>query len=171
MSDMMRAVVIARYGGRWKCSGGQCRRRALARCWYSCMPADCAAPTCICCRAARKLGNLPRIIGHELAGEIVELGDGVAQWRLGDRVTAAIDITCGRCRHCLTGETQRCVAMRRIGFEQDGGHADFVSVPAANLVEVPAEISYDAAAILPDAVACMSHSLVHQGGVGSGNAC
>ena len=58
--------------------------------------------------------------------------------------------------------------MRRIGFERDGGHADYVAVPAANLVAVPAEISYAAAAILPDAVACMYHSLIHQGKVGIG---
>ena len=58
--------------------------------------------------------------------------------------------------------------MKRIGFERDGGHADYVAVPAANLVALPAEISYEAAAILPDAVACMYHSLIHQGGVGIG---
>ena len=83
-------------------------------------------------------------------------------------MTAAIDVTCGRCRHCLAGETQLCRAMKRIGFERDGGHAEYVAVPAANLVALPAEISYEAAAILPDAVACMYHSLIHQGGVGIG---
>jgi 2-desacetyl-2-hydroxyethyl bacteriochlorophyllide A dehydrogenase len=114
------------------------------------------------------LGELPRIVGHELAGDVVELGAGVAGWRTGDRVTAAIDVTCGRCRHCLAGETQRCRAMQRIGFERDGGHADYVAVPAANLVALHPEISYEAAAILPDAVACMYHSLIHQGRVGSG---
>jgi propanol-preferring alcohol dehydrogenase len=58
--------------------------------------------------------------------------------------------------------------MQRIGFERDGGHADYVAVPAANLVALPAELSYEEAAILPDAVACMYHSLVHQGRVGVG---
>jgi propanol-preferring alcohol dehydrogenase len=114
------------------------------------------------------LGELPRIVGHELAGDVVELGAGVTDWQQGDRVTAAIDVTCGRCRHCLAGETQRCRSMKRIGFERDGGHADYVAVPAANLVTLHADISYEAAAILPDAVACMYHSLIHQGGVGSG---
>ena len=80
----------------------------------------------------------------------------------------AIDVICGRCRHCLAGETQLCRAMKRIGFERDGGHADYVAVPEANLVALPAEISYEAAAILPDAVACMYHSLIHQGRVGIG---
>jgi propanol-preferring alcohol dehydrogenase len=114
------------------------------------------------------LGELPRIVGHELAGDVVEVGSGIAGWRKGDRVTAAIDDTCGHCRHCLSGNTQRCRTMTRIGFERDGGHADYVAVPAANLVKLPIEISYEAAAILPDAVACMYHSLVRQGGVGIG---
>jgi propanol-preferring alcohol dehydrogenase len=114
------------------------------------------------------LGELPRILGHELAGDVVNVGADVTGWRHGDRVTAAIDVTCGRCRHCLSGNTQRCRTMRRIGFERDGGHADYVVVPAANLIALPAEIAYEAAAILPDAVACMYHSLIHQGGVGIG---
>jgi 2-desacetyl-2-hydroxyethyl bacteriochlorophyllide A dehydrogenase len=114
------------------------------------------------------LGELPRILGHELAGEVIELGEDAAGWRVGDRVTAAIDVTCGRCRHCRTGETQRCTAMQRIGFERDGGHAEYVTLPAANLVALPAGLSYEGAAILPDAVACMYHSLVHQGGLGAG---
>jgi 2-desacetyl-2-hydroxyethyl bacteriochlorophyllide A dehydrogenase len=114
------------------------------------------------------LGELPRILGHELAGEVIELGKDATGWRVGDRVTAAIDITCGRCRHCRTGETQRCTAMQRIGFERDGGHAEYVTLPAANLVALPAGLSYEGAAILPDAVACMYHSLVHQGGLGAG---
>ncbi|HWU41179.1 MAG TPA: zinc-binding dehydrogenase, partial [Candidatus Acidoferrum sp.] len=58
--------------------------------------------------------------------------------------------------------------MQRIGFERDGGHAEYVTLPAANLVGLPAELSYEGAAILPDAVACMYHSLVHQGGLMAG---
>lgn len=115
------------------------------------------------------LGELPRILGHELAGEVVELGHGVAGWQKGDRVTAAIDITCGRCRHCHSGQTQRCPTMQRIGFERDGGHAEYVTLPQANLVALPPELSYEGAAILPDAVACMYHSLIHQGGLSVGH--
>src|SRR5450759_5445946 len=114
------------------------------------------------------LGQLPRIPGHEIAGEVAALGPETRGWQLGSRVIVALDVTCGLCRHCLTGQTQRCPNKQRIGFERDGGHADYVSVPAANLVALPAEISYEAAAILPDAVACMYHSLIHQGRVGIG---
>jgi propanol-preferring alcohol dehydrogenase len=168
MAEEMRAVVIARYGGKLEA----CRRP---------MPRPGAGEVLVRVRASglcstdlhllsgrQKLGELPRIIGHELAGEVAELGQGVSGWQAGDRVSAAIDVVCGNCRHCRAGETQRCERMQRIGFERDGGHADYVAVPAANLVSVPAEISWEAAAILPDAVACMYHSLVHQGRLGIG---
>jgi len=114
------------------------------------------------------LGELPRILGHEIAGEVAALGEGAAGLRVGDRVTVAVDVVCGRCRHCLTGNTQRCTSLRRIGFERDGGHAEYVAVPAANAIPLPATLADEAAAILPDAVACMYHSLVCQGRVGVG---
>jgi len=109
------------------------------------------------------LGELPRIPGHEIAGIIIETGSAVRNWHIEQRVIVAIDIHCGKCRHCLTGQTQRCSDLKRIGFERDGGHADYVVVPQENLVSLPANISFDAGAILPDAVACMYHSLISQG--------
>ncbi len=165
----MRAVVIAGYGGTLQATHRPVPRPGFGEVLVKVHVSGLCSTDLHLLSGRQPLGELPRIVGHELAGEVVELGDGVTHWRPGARVTAAIDITCGRCRHCLTGETQRCVAMRRIGFEKNGGHADYVTVPAANLVEVPAEISYAAAAILPDAVACMYHSLVHQGRVGIGH--
>ncbi|HSM24323.1 MAG TPA: zinc-binding dehydrogenase [Anaerolineaceae bacterium] len=111
----------------------------------------------------QSLGNLPRILGHETAGEIVSLGDNVTNWQIGDRVVVAIDVVCGNCEHCHSGNTQRCQHKTRIGFERDGGHAEYVTVPAKNLVLLPTNISYKEASILPDAVACMYHCLVTQG--------
>jgi len=168
MSDTMRAVVIANYGGSL-----QATRRPLPRPGHGevlvRVRASGLCSTDLHLLSGRQpLGDLPRIVGQELAGDVGELGDGVTQWRTGERVTAAIDVTCGHCRHCLGGATQLCRAMQRIGFERDGGHADYVAVPAANLVALPDEIVYEAAAILPDAVACMYHSLIHQGSVGLG---
>ncbi len=112
------------------------------------------------------LGRLPRIPGHESAGRIAALGEGVTGWRTGQRVLVVIDVTCHTCRHCLAGETQRCRHLVRIGFERDGGHAELVAVPAANLIELPASLSEVDACILPDATGCMYHTLVSQGGVG-----
>ena len=109
------------------------------------------------------LGELPRIPGHEIAGIIVETGSDVRAWRVNQRVTVAIDVHCGTCRHCLTGNTQRCSELTRIGFERDGGHAEYVVVPQGNLVRLPGNVNFEAGAILPDAVACMYHCLIAQG--------
>ena len=168
MSDTMRAVVIGRYGGALQATRRPLPRPGPGEVLVRVRASGLCSTDLHLLSGRQPLGDLPRIVGHELAGDVVELGDGVARWRTGDRVTAAIDVTCGHCRHCLRGATQLCRAMRRIGFERDGGHADYVAVPAANLVALPETIAYEAAAILPDAVACMYHSLIHQGGVGLG---
>jgi len=169
MSDTMHAVVIARYGGSLLPASRPIPRAGPGEVLVRVRASGLCSTDLHLLSGRQPLGDLPRIVGHELAGDVAEIGDGVTGWRQGDRVTATIDVTCGRCRYCLAGKTQLCRAMRRIGFERDGGHADFVVVPAANLVGLPAEISYEAAAILPDAVACMYHSLIHQGKVGIGH--
>ena len=109
------------------------------------------------------LGDLPRILGHETAGDIVELGSNVTNWQINDRVTLGVDGTCGVCRYCLTGQTQRCQHKKRLGFEANGGHCEYVSVPITNLVHISEGVSYEQAAILPDAVACTYHSIMDQG--------
>src|ERR1019366_5714228 len=160
MENTMRAVVIAEYGGTLQGANRPVGRTGPGEVLVAVRASGLCSTDLHLLSGRQRLGELPRIVGHELAGEVVELGDGVTHWRLGDRVTAALDVTCGRCRHCLAGETQLCRAMRRIGFERDGGHADYVAVPETNLVALHADISYEAAAILPDAVACMYHSLI-----------
>lgn len=114
-------------------------------------------------QARMDIGELPRIPGHETAGVIERVGEAVRDWHEGQRVVVAVDVPCGVCRHCLSGQTQRCQHKVRMGFERDGGHADYVVAPARNLVEVPQNVDLEHAAILPDAVACMWHSLIGQG--------
>lgn len=168
MPDTMRAVVIDRYGGSLQATMRPVPRPASGEVLLHVRASGLCATDLHLLSGRQPLGILPRIVGHEVAGDVAELGAGVTGWQHGDRVTVAIDVICGRCRHCLSGNTQLCRAMKRIGFERDGGHADYVAVPAANLVALHASISYEAAAILPDAVACMYHSLIHQGAVGIG---
>lgn len=168
MVETMQAVVIAAYGGRLQAARRPVPRPAAGEVLLRVRASGLCSTDLHLLSGRQPLGELPRIIGHELAGEIVELGAGASGWRIGARVTAAIDVTCGTCRFCLVGETQLCPDMRRVGFERDGGHAEFVALPTGNLVALPAAISWEEAAILPDAVACMYHSLMRQGGVGLG---
>lgn len=168
MPDTMCAVVVARYGESLRAARRPVPRPGAGEVLIRVRASGLCSTDIHLLSGRQPLGDLPRILGHELAGDVVELGQDVARWRQGERVTAAIDVTCGRCRYCLVGATQLCRAMKRIGFERDGGHAEYVVVPEANLVALDAKISYEAAAILPDAVACMYHSLIHQGNVGIG---
>jgi len=165
MRPSMPAVVVARYGGPLVVMDCPIPRPGPCEVLVRVRASGLCSTDLHLLSGRQPLGELPRILGHELAGEVAELGHGVAGWQVGDRVTAAIDVTCGQCRHCRSGETQRCPSMQRVGFERDGGHAEYVMLPAANLVALPVELSYEEAAILPDAVACMYHSLIHQGGL------
>ncbi len=90
----------------------------------------------------------PRIIGHEFVGEIVELGEGVYGYSIGDRVTAEGHVTCGICRNCRAGKRHLCHDAIGIGGGRDGAFAEFVTVPAANLWPIHDDISSDLAAIL-----------------------
>ena len=168
MPDTMRAVVIGSYGGSLQATMRPVPRPGPGEVLVHVRASGLCATDLHLLSGRQPLGELPRIVGHELAGDVFELGSGVTNWKPRDRITAAIDVTCGRCPYCLSGDTQRCRTMKRIGFERDGGHADYVAVPAANLVALHDDLSYEAAAILPDAVACMYHSLIHQGAVGIG---
>jgi len=168
MTQTMRAVVVREYGGRLEVMDRPLPRPGPGEVLVKVRASGLCSTDLHLLNGRQKLGDLPRILGHELAGDVAELGPGVTGWRLGDRVTAALDVTCGRCRHCLAGQTQLCPTMRRIGFERDGGHAEFVLVPPQNLVALPDTLDYDAASILPDAIACMHHSLIDQGRVGLG---
>lgn len=94
--------------------------------------------------------QLPQVPGHEFAGTIVALGDGVTGWRVGDRVTAPFVNGCGTCEWCATGQAQVCPNQTQPGFTHWGSHAELVAIRAAdlNLVAVPDVLDFDAAASL-----------------------
>jgi 2-desacetyl-2-hydroxyethyl bacteriochlorophyllide A dehydrogenase len=110
----------------------------------------------------------PLIMGHELAGEVVAIGPGVRGFEEGARVTVGLDITCGTCEYCKRGELDHCARLVRLGLEQDGSLADFVRVPAANLIEIPATVSFAQAATIPDAVGSPYHAVLRRAEVQPG---
>jgi propanol-preferring alcohol dehydrogenase len=116
--------------------------------------------------------RLPYVPGHETAGEVVQLGEDAGNFKVGDTVIAAIDILCNQCRFCTTGRGNLCSSLIRLGFERNGGHEEFMTAPAANLLKFDKKISFEKAAIIPDAVACMYHAIKNQGNVrASDNIC
>jgi threonine 3-dehydrogenase len=86
------------------------------------------------------------VIGHEFVGEIVELGLGVHNYSVGDRVSAEGHITCGMCRNCRAGRRHLCTDTKGIGVNRDGAFAEYINVPASNLWLIPDEIPSEIAA-------------------------
>lgn len=113
--------------------------------------------------------TLPLIPGHEFAGVVARIGEGVTDWKVGDRVTVCVDISCGHCEFCLRGESNRCTRLQRIGFERHGGMAELVNVPADNLERIADTVPFEKAAVIPDAVASMYRALKTVAGVGVGS--
>ncbi len=162
-NKMMNAVVIAKYGSPFQYIEHPVPEPGYNEVLVKVVASGLCSTDLHIRNGRMDLKKLPRIPGHEIAGYIQEIGPGVLKWDVGQRVTVAIDVFCGECRHCLSGHTNRCQYLVRIGFERDGGHADFVVVPQTNLVALPENVSFIQAAILPDAVACIYHSLMEQG--------
>lgn len=92
------------------------------------------------------------IPGHESAGEIVQVGPGVDHLEIGDRVAVHLAFGCGHCSHCLSGFTMLCSSWKCLGFDVDGGNADYVALPAANALLLPDEISFAGGAVMTDMI-------------------
>lgn len=73
--------------------------------------------------------TFPRVLGHEVVGRILEIGEGVSGYEIGERVTVAPAIGCGECEYCRAGHTNVCARLETIGFEFDGGFAEVMAVP------------------------------------------
>ena len=78
--------------------------------------------------------NPPLVVGHEFAGEVVAVGDGVAEIKPGQLVTAEGHIVCGHCLQCRTGNSHICRRTQIIGVDRDGAFAEFVVMPATNVL-------------------------------------
>ena len=104
-------------------------------------------------------GSTPRIMGHELAGDIVALGRGVESLQVGDRVGVYFYLNCGACKWCRGGRETLCENWKGfVGVHIDGGWAEYVSLPAQNLLVLPEGLDYEAAAIAADAVCTPWHA-------------
>jgi threonine dehydrogenase-like Zn-dependent dehydrogenase len=85
--------------------------------------------------------------GHEIAGEVAEVGAGVTSLRAGDAVAVEGIASCGACRYCLGGDYQRCMAIGVVGMTIPGGFADYVRMPARHCFRVPAGVDFPTAAL------------------------
>lgn len=113
---------------------------------------------------------LPHVPGHELAGVVSAVGAGVTRWRVGDRVTVPFVEGCGRCEWCMTGNAQVCPEQEQPGFTHWGSFAEQVALHAAdtNLVAIPQQVSFEAAASLGCRFATAYRALVGRARVQAG---
>lgn len=110
----------------------------------------------------------PRIMGHEFSGHVEEVGPGVSQFKKGDRVCAETNIPCGQCKICRSGLSHLCKDVKVIGFNQDGGYAQYVRVPAENLIPVPENLTMDQAT-LTQPLGVGYKAVVDHSAIGRGN--
>ena len=101
----------------------------------------------------------PRVMGHEIAGEVVELGDGVTGWRPGDRVQVIAAIPDGSCEECRRGRMTVCTNQESMGYHYDGGFAEYTIVPAKVLAvdglnRIPDGLGFDEASVA-EPLACV----------------
>jgi threonine 3-dehydrogenase len=89
----------------------------------------------------------PFVVGHEFAGDVVQVGSLVTDVREGDRVTAEGHIVCGRCPLCRTGNSHVCPYTKIIGVDRDGCFAEYIAMPATNVWHLDDNVSYDVGGI------------------------
>ncbi|MBS4206599.1 alcohol dehydrogenase catalytic domain-containing protein [Bacillus sp. FJAT-50079] len=101
----------------------------------------------------------PYTPGHEIAGIVHKVGP-KAQIKPGTRVIIYIPIFCGNCKFCLAGETNRCQHIDGlIGWQRDGGYAEYVLVPSKNLIPIPDDITDSDGVLLLDTVGTAAHAI------------
>ena len=93
-----------------------------------------------------RIQKAPLVLGHEIAGEVAAVGEGVGDYRAGDRVFVSHHVPCMRCRYCLAGHHSVCDTLRRTHFDP-GGFAEYLRVPKINVElgtsRLPDEVSFE----------------------------
>jgi L-iditol 2-dehydrogenase len=112
----------------------------------------------------------PVILGHEMAGRVVETGSGVTTFGPGDRVTALpFAVTCGRCRYCRQGELAFCPERKSFGSGVHGAFAPYLVVPHSVVRRLPDQLDFESGA-LSEPVACCTKSLLERSHIRLGDA-
>ena len=102
---------------------------------------------------------LPIIPGHESAGTVVQCGSNVSSVEVGTRAALYYIKHCGKCRYCLAGRENICIHVSRMGVDFPGAMAEYVSIPARNIIAIPDQLDFASAAVITDAICTPLHAL------------
>lgn len=100
----------------------------------------------------------PVILGHELSGDVIKVGEKVKNIKIGDRVSVDPNLYCGKCYFCANGKKHLCEHMVGLGTAADGGFAEYVTVPEELVFPVADNVSYEAAA-MTEPISCCLHGM------------
>jgi L-iditol 2-dehydrogenase len=104
-----------------------------------------------------RIKKAPLVLGHEITGEVVEVGEGVEDFRIGDRVFSSHHVPCGECRYCLAGHQSVCDLLRTTHFDP-GGFAEYIRVPEINVklgtLRIPDTMTFDEGSFI-EPLACV----------------
>jgi L-iditol 2-dehydrogenase len=104
-----------------------------------------------------RISKAPLVLGHEVAGPVVEVGEGVTRFKPGDRIVATHHVPCNTCRYCMTGKHSVCDTLRSTNFDP-GGFAEYVRLPAINVdrgaYPIPTGVTYEEATFV-EPLACV----------------
>lgn len=104
--------------------------------------------------------RLPLILGSDVAGEIAEVGEGVSNLSIGDKVMVSPGLSCGTCLECIDGRENVCRFYHILGAARNGGYAEFVNVPSHNCFPIPKALNFHQAASIPLVFLTAWHMLV-----------
>jgi len=97
---------------------------------------------------AKRTIKVPTVIGHEYVGTIAAVGDGVKGFQIGERVTGEGHIACGKCRNCRRGRKHICENTIGVGVNRNGAFAEYVAIPAENVLRIDSKIPDDIVSIM-----------------------
>ncbi|CUS81015.1 NADPH:quinone reductase [Candidatus Kryptonium thompsonii] len=110
----------------------------------------------------------PHILGADGAGIIVEVGEGVNHLKVGEKVLISPGIGCGICQECASGRENFCKLYHILGVQKDGTYAEYVVLPAQNVLPIPPNLDFESAASVPLVFLTAWHALVTRGNIKPG---
>jgi len=111
---------------------------------------------------------MPHILGSDVAGDVAEVGANVSKVKVGDRVVISPCMNCGRCEDCVNGYESLCDFQKILGFQTNGGYAEFVKAPEQNILKMPDGVPYEEAAAVPIAFLTAWHMLMTRANLKAG---